>query len=70
VIVTAWGTDYPDCAVVSYAAGALACLAMPCAPRRRRMWLAAAGVLLVLAAWSHGIAVPLTGATLAGYVGV
>jgi hypothetical protein len=70
VIVTAWGTDYPDCAVVSYAAGALACLAMPCAPRRRRAWLAAAGVLLVLAVWSHGVAVPLTGATLAAYVGV
>jgi hypothetical protein len=70
VIVTAWGTDYPDCAVVSYTAGALACLAMPCAPRRRRMWLAAAGLLLVLAVWSHGIAVPLTGATLAAYVGV
>jgi 4-amino-4-deoxy-L-arabinose transferase-like glycosyltransferase len=70
VIVTAWGTDYPDSAVVSYAIGAVACLAMPCAPRWRRAWLAAAGVLLVLAVWSHGAAVPLVGATLAGYVGV
>src|SRR5579862_4131185 len=70
VIVTAWGTDYPDSAVVSYAAGALACLAMPCAARRRRAWLAAAGVLLVLAVWSHGVGVPLVGATVAAYVGV
>lgn len=70
VIVTAWGTDYPDAAVVSYAAGALACLAMPCAARWRRVWLAAAGVLLVLAVWSHGVAVPLVGATLVGYLGV
>jgi MFS family permease len=70
VIVTAWGTDYPDCAVVSYVAGAMACLAMPCASRWRRAWLAAAGVLLVLAVWSHGVAVPLVGATLAGYLAV
>ena len=70
VIVTAWGTDYPDSAVVAYAVGALACLAMPCSPRWRRAWLAAAGVLLVLAVWSHGVAVPLVGATLAAYVGV
>lgn len=70
VLVTAWGTDYPDCAVVSYAAGALACLAMPCAPRWRRAWLAGAGVLLVLAVWSHGVAVPLVAATLVGYAGV
>src|SRR5205085_4580799 len=70
VIVTAWGTDYPDSAVVSYAAGALACLAMPSAPRWRRWWLAAAGTLLTLAVWSHCIAVPLVAATLAGYLGV
>jgi hypothetical protein len=70
VIVTAWGTDYPDSAAVSYAAGALACLAMPCSPRWRRAWLAAAGILLVLTAWSHGVGVPLVGATLVGYLGV
>jgi hypothetical protein len=70
VMVTAWGTDYPDSAVVSYAAGALACLAMPCAPRWRRGWLASAGALLVLAVWSHGVAVPLVGATVVGYLGV
>jgi MFS family permease len=70
VIVTAWGTDYPDSAVVAYSAGALACLVMPCSPRWRRAWLAAAGVLLVLAVWAHGVAVPLVAATLAGYLGV
>ena len=70
VLVTAWGTDYPDSAVVSYAAGALACLAMPCSPRWRRGWLAAAGVLLTAAVWSHGVAVPLVGATMLAYLGV
>jgi 4-amino-4-deoxy-L-arabinose transferase-like glycosyltransferase len=70
VLVTAWGTDYPDSAVVSYAAGALACLAMPCSPRWRRAWLSAAGVLLTAAVWSHGVAVPLVGATMIGYLGV
>jgi hypothetical protein len=70
VIVTAWGTDYPTGAVVSYVAGAMACLAMPCARRWRRGWLAAAGFLLVMALWAHGVAVPIVGATLIGYLGV
>jgi 4-amino-4-deoxy-L-arabinose transferase-like glycosyltransferase len=70
VLVTAWGTDYPDSAVVSYAAGALACLAMPCSARWRRWWLAAAGVLLTAAVWSHGVAVPLVAATMVGYLAV
>jgi hypothetical protein len=56
--------------VVSYAAGALACLAMPCSPRWRRGWLAAAGVLLTVAVWSHGVAVPLVGATMVAYLAV
>lgn len=70
VIITAWGTDYPNAAIVSYVAAAIACLAMPCSARWRRGWLSAAGVLLVLAVWSHPVAVPLVGATLAGYVAV
>jgi len=70
VIVTAWGTDYPDSAVVSYALGAMACLVMPCSPRWRRAWLAAAGVLSTLALWSHLVAVPLVAATLAAWLGV
>jgi hypothetical protein len=70
VIVTAWGTDYPDSAVVSYALGAMACLVMPSAPRWRRAWLAAAGVLITLAVWSHLVAVPLVGAALAAWLGV
>jgi Dolichyl-phosphate-mannose-protein mannosyltransferase len=70
VVVTAWGTDYPDGAVLSYVLGAMACLSMPCSQRRRRTWLAAAGVLFGLAVWSHGVAVPLVGATVVGYVGV
>jgi hypothetical protein len=70
VIVTAWGTDYPTAAVVSYAAGGLACLAMPCSARWRRWWLAGGGALLVLAVWSHGVGVPLAAATVAGYGGV
>jgi Dolichyl-phosphate-mannose-protein mannosyltransferase len=69
VVVTAWGTDYPDGAVLSYALGAMACLSMPCS-RRRRAWLAAAGVLFGLAIWSHGVAVPLAAATVVGYTGV
>jgi MFS family permease len=70
VIVTALGTDYPDSAVVSYALGAMACLVMPSSPRWRRAWLAAAGVLMTLAVWSHMVAVPLVGAALAAWLGV
>jgi hypothetical protein len=70
VIITAWGTDYPDSAVVAYAAGFLACLAMPCKPRSRRMWLAAAGVLITLAVWSDGFSVGLAAGALLGYLGV
>ena len=70
VVVTAWGTDYPDSAVISYTLGAMACLVMPSAPRWRRAWLAAGGVLMTLAVWSHLIGIPLAGATLAAWLGV
>lgn len=53
VVVTAWGTDFPDSAAVSYMLGGLACLIMPAqrsAPRRR--WQLAAAVLLTAGVWS------------------
>ena len=67
VVITAWGTDYPDSAVVSYLAGALACLAMPCDGRWRRAWIATAAGLFTLAVWSHGIGAVLSGVTLLSY---
>jgi hypothetical protein len=70
VIITAWGTDYPDSAVVSYVVGAVACLAMPCRTRWRVAWLAAAGVLMTLAAWSHGMGIVLVVTTAVVYAGV
>ncbi len=70
VVLTAWGTDYPDSAVVSYMAGALACLAMPSGKSERRFWIAGASLLLTCAVWAHSVAVPLVAATLVVYVGV
>ncbi len=55
VVITAWGTDYPDSAAVSYIAGAVACLAMPGRERFRPAWLGLAGLLFTLAVWSHGM---------------
>jgi len=66
VILTAWGTDFPDSAAVSYLAGGLACLAMP-SERHRRAWLIAAAALLTLAVWAFASAAPLAIATLAAY---
>ena len=70
VVITAWGTDYPDSAVISYIAGAVACLAMPCRDRWRSAWLGLAGVLLTLAIWSHGMGIVLAGTTIAVYAAV
>jgi hypothetical protein len=68
VVLTAWGTDYPDSAVVSYMAGGLACLAMPCAERWRRWWIVGGAILLTMAVWAHGMGLLLAACTVAGYV--
>jgi hypothetical protein len=68
VFITAWGTDYPDSAVVSYMAGALACLAMPGGQKERRFWIVGASLLLTCAVWAHSVAVPLVAATLVIYL--
>ena len=45
VVLTAWGTDFPNSAAVSYLIAAIACLAMP-SVRHRVAWLAVSAVLL------------------------
>jgi Dolichyl-phosphate-mannose-protein mannosyltransferase len=60
VLITAWGTDYPDSAAVSYLTGGLAALALCWGGQRWRPgWLVLAAGLLTLAVWSHGASVPL-----------
>ena len=71
VLITAWGTDYPDSAAVSYLTGGLAALALSLQVGRwRRGWVPIAGSLLTLAVWSHGAAVPLVAVTIVVYLGV
>ena len=70
VVITAWGTDYPDSAVVSYIAGAVALLAMPCRGRWRSTCLMLAGLLLTMAIWSHGMGIVLAGTTIGVYAAV
>jgi hypothetical protein len=67
VLLLAWGTDYPDSAVVSYLLGGLACLALSWVGRRR-VWLVAAVSLFTLAIWSHGLALPLVTVTAVVYL--
>jgi hypothetical protein len=53
VIVTAWGTDFPDAAEISYLLGGLACLVMPAATRGARVaWVAGSAVLLTMSVWA------------------
>jgi hypothetical protein len=53
VVITAWGTDFPDSAAVSYMLGGLACLVMPThRSAARRRWQLSAAVLLTAAVWS------------------
>jgi hypothetical protein len=71
VVLTAWGTDYPDSAAVSYLTGGLAALALWWHSERGRSgWLMLTGVLLTFAVWSHGVAVPLVAALLIAFVAV
>jgi len=68
VLVNAWGTDYPDSAVVSYLTGGLACLAMPCRDNRRPAWLAIAATLFTAAVWSHISPAPIVAALMGVYL--
>jgi hypothetical protein len=70
VIVTAWGTDYPDSATISYLIGGVATLALSWESRRPARWVILSGALLTLAVWSLGVAVPLVGALAVAYLGV
>jgi hypothetical protein len=71
VVITAWGTDYPDSAAVSYLTGGLAALAMSWeAGRWRPGWVLGGGVLLTMAVWTHGVAVPLVVVLGVVYLGV
>jgi hypothetical protein len=67
VILTAWGTDFPDSASVSYLIGALAFLAMP-SPRHQVRWAAAGVVLLTLAVWAFASSLVFAGIFAATYL--
>jgi hypothetical protein len=66
VVITAWGTDFPNSAAVSYLVAGLACLAMPSA-RHRVAWLMASAGFFALAVWSIATSAPLVVATLVAY---
>jgi hypothetical protein len=66
VVITAWGTDFPNSAAISYLIAATACLAMP-SIRHRTAWLTASAVCFTLAVWSIATTAPLIIVTLAVY---
>ncbi len=66
VIITAWGTDFPDSAAVSYLIAGLACLAMP-SSRHRRVWLVCSAAFFTMAVWSIATAAPLVIVTVSAY---
>jgi 4-amino-4-deoxy-L-arabinose transferase-like glycosyltransferase len=69
VLITAWGTDYPDSATVSYLTGGFAALALSWEGGRWRLgWLVGGGVLLTMAVWSLGVSVPLVVVLVAVYL--
>lgn len=66
VVLTAWGTDFPNSSAVSYLIAGLACLAMP-SQRHRLAWLAAGSGFLTLAVWSIATSLPLVVVTVVVY---
>jgi hypothetical protein len=66
VVLTAWGTDFPNSSAVSYLIAGLACLAMP-SQRHRLAWLAASTGFFTLSVWSIATSLPLVIATVAVY---
>ena len=71
VVLTAWGTDYPDSAAISYLTGGLAALALSWEETRWPLgWLVGGGALLTMAVWSHGVSVPLVAVMVVVYLGV
>jgi MFS family permease len=70
VFIVTWGTDFPDSALISYATGALACMAMPSSDRWRRAWLALGATLYTLGVWAFGLGVFLAIPAVVGLVAV
>lgn len=66
VVLTAWGTDFPNSSALSYLIAGLACLGMP-SQRHRQAWLAASAGLFALTVWSIATSLPLVIATVAVY---
>ncbi len=67
VILTAWGTDFPDSAAVSYLTGAIACLALATGTHRVR-WGAVAAFLMTMAMWAFATSLVFAGTFAAVYV--
>ncbi len=71
VVITAWGTDYPDSAAVSYLTGAFAALALSLhQDRRQRTWMLLGAGLLTATVWTHGVSVPLAVVMALAYVAI
>jgi hypothetical protein len=66
VVLTAWGTDFPNSSAVSYLIAGFACLAMP-TQRHRLAWLAVSAAFFTLCAWSIATSLPLVVVTVAVY---
>ena len=71
VVVAAWGTDFPDSAVVSYLTGAVSALALSLRASRWQLgWMIAGAALLTMAVWAFGLAVPLAAVIVVVYLAV